>query len=311
MPDTVTDTVTMSTHQCVEAGWREGRSNPMTVNDIPKYSELIVPTFKALKALGGSGKNDEILNQVIEREGYPDEMVDIPHGETGNMTELAYRISWARFYLGKYGAIENSARGVWAIRQEYLGEDAVDPNEIVKAVHAMSKKSPVPATSADNNDIVDSPDELEPWREELSNILHTMDPYGFERLCKRILREYGFDNVEVTKKSGDGGIDGNGKFKLNGIFSFNVAFQCKRYKDSVGAGEIRDFRGSLTTDIEKGLFITTGSFTKTAKEEASNPGKQQIDLVDGEELINMIVKCGLGVKPVTTYEIDEEFFEKI
>ena len=138
-----------------------------------------------------------------------------------------------------------------------------------------------------------------------------MDPYGFERFTQRLFRECGFTQVEVTKKSGDGGIDGTGKLKINGIFSFNVAFQCKRYKGAVGAGDIRDFRGSLTTDIEKGVFITTGTFTKAAKEEASNLGKQQIDLIDGEEFINKIAEYGIGVKEVKTYVIDEEFFEKI
>ena len=115
----------------------------------------------------------------------------------------------------------------------------------------------------------------------------------------------------MTKKSGDGGIDGTGKLKITGIFSFNVAFQCKRYSGSVGASEIRDFRGSLTTNIEKGILITTGTFTKQAKEEASSPGKQQIDLIDGEEFINKIAEFGIGVREVKTYEIDEEFFQKI
>ena len=142
-------------------------------------------------------------------------------------------------------------------------------------------------------------------------VLINMDPYGFERLTQRVLRECGFTNVVVTKKSGDGGIDGTGKLKINGIFSFNIAFQCKRYQGSVGAGDIRDFRGSLTTDIEKGVFITTGSFSKPAIEEASNPGKQQIDLIDGEEFITKLAEFGIGVKEVKDYEIDEQFFAKI
>lgn len=117
-----------------------------------------------------------------------------------------------------------------------------------------------------------------------------MELYGFGRLTQRVLRECGFTQIEVTKKSGDGGIDGIGKLKINGIFSFNVAFQCKRYKGAVSASDIRDFRETLTTDIEKGVFITTGIFTKAAKEEASNSGKQQIDLMDGEEFINKIAQ---------------------
>ena len=136
-------------------------------------------------------------------------------------------------------------------------------------------------------------------------------PYGFERLTQRILRECGFTQVEVTKKSGDGELDGTGKLRINGLFSFNVAFQCKRYSGMVGAGDIRDFRGSLNNNIEKGLFITTGTFSKAAKLEAVDPGKRLIDLLDGEELIDKIVECNIGIHEVRDYEIDEEFFKKI
>jgi restriction system protein len=138
-----------------------------------------------------------------------------------------------------------------------------------------------------------------------------MDPYAFERLTQRVLRECGFTQVEVTKKSGDGGIDGIGKLKINGIFSFNIAFQCKRYKGSIGAPEIRNFRGSLTTNIEKGVFITTGSFTKAAKEEAASQGKQQIDLMDGEEFINKLAEYRIGVREIKDYEIMDDFFKSI
>ena len=138
-----------------------------------------------------------------------------------------------------------------------------------------------------------------------------MDPWGFERLAQRLLRECGFTQVQVTKKTGDGGIDGTGKLKINGIFSFNVAFQCKRYKGSVSAGDIRDFRGSLATNIEKGVFITTGSFTKAARDEASEQGKQQIDLIDGDEFMNKLAEYNIGLKEVKSYDIDENFFRNI
>lgn len=168
-----------------------------------------------------------------------------------------------------------------------------------------------PEDDIDSNDDVEFPDEVKPWRQQLANVLQNMDPYGFERLSQRLLRECGFTQVSVTKKSGDGGIDGTGKLKINGIVSFNVAFQCKRYKGLVSSGDIRDFRGSLTTDIEKGIFITTGSFSKAAKDEATTPGKKQIDLIDGEEFISKLAEYSIGVKEVKTYEIDEDFFSKI
>ena len=237
-----------------------------------------------------------------------------------SQTELEYQLAWARTYLKNFGVIINSARSVWSITPDYTTGVELDAREIVsytanRNAERRKGRRKIEEVNCENpddgiaeNDETEYPDEIKPWRQRLAEVLQNMDPYGFERLTQRVLRECGFTQVEVTKKSGDGGIDGTGKLKINGIFSFNVAFQCKRYKGAVGASDIR---GSLTTDIEKGVFITTGMFTKAAKEEASNPGKQQIDLIDGEEFINKIAQYGIGVREVITYEIDEEFFEKI
>ena len=289
---------------------------------IPQYSNLIMPTFIALKKLGGSGTNDEILNQVINDLNLPDEVADITHNGNVNQSELSYRLAWARTYLANYGAIQNSARSVWSITPDFVSVDVLDEKEVVAFVVKKNaeKKSRtaivttpkvLPEDDEPLNDDEEFPDEIKPWKERLAGILQKMDPYGFERLTQRVLRECGFSQVEVTKKSGDGGIDGTGKLKINGIFSFNVAFQCKRYSGVVGAPDIRNFRGSLTTNIEKGLFITTGTFSKAARDEACSPGKQQIDLLDGEEFINKLTEYELGVHPVTTYAIDEDFFNKI
>ena len=293
---------------------------------IPRYTQLIMPTFLALKELGGSGKNEEILDRITKDLSIPDAVADIQHKGRTNKTELSYQADWARTYLRIYGVIENSARGVWSITPDYVAVESIDPEMIVDtAVRETRKKrlskediksgkqtvSDSPEDDDPTNDYAEYPDENKPWREQLADILQNMDPYGFERLAQRVLRECGFSQVEVTKKSGDGGIDGTGKLKINGIFSFNVAFQCKRYSGMVGAPAIRDFRGSLTTNIEKGVLITTGTFSKAAREEAASPGKQQIDLVDGEDFINMIAEYGIGVKEVKTYEIDASFFSKI
>lgn len=283
---------------------------------VPTFDQLIVPTFAALKELGGSGSNDEILNQIVSDLNIADDVVDIPHKGSTSLTELAYRAAWSRTYMKIYGVISNSARAVWSITSDFAQVDTIDAKQLVSEVRQKQNKSKdTTPQSVDiddpEDDGVSEPDEVKPWRARLADILQNMNPYGFERLTQRVLRECGFSQVEVTKKSGDGGIDGTGKLKINGIFSFKVAFQCKRYSGLVGSGAIRDFRGSLTTDIEKGVLITTGTFSKAAKEEASNSGKQQIDLIDGEELISKIAEYGIGVKEVKSYEIDEEFFEKI
>ena len=280
---------------------------------IPNYATLIEATFSALKMLGGSCKNDEINSKVAEILELSNEVQDIPHLNSSSLSEVNYRCAWARTILKNYGALENSARSVWTIKPEFTGIDSVDGAIVEKFRNIKSEKTQKFNTAEEKMEEqgVDVPEEVKPWRKRLYEVLINMDPYGFERLTQRVLRECGFTNVVVTKKSGDGGIDGTGKLKINGIFSFNIAFQCKRYQGSVGAGDIRDFRGSLTTDIEKGVFITTGSFSKPAIEEASNPGKQQIDLIDGEEFITKLAEFGIGVKEVKDYEIDEQFFAKI
>lgn len=277
--------------------------------NIPNFPTLVEVTYKALKELGGSGKNNEINDKAADILNLNEDILSIPHLNSTSLSEVNYRLAWARTLLKNYGAIENSARSVWSIKPEFSEIKAVDGGYIDKNCRNISKNK-----DGETKDIEDSdglPEEVKPWRKRLYDVLTNMDPYGFERLTQRVLRECGFIQVEVTKKSGDGGIDGTGKLRINGIFSFNIAFQCKRYQGVVSSGDIRDFRGSLTTNIEKGVFITTGSFSKSAIEEASSPGKQQIDLIDGEEFITKLAEFGIGVKEVKDYEIDEEYFSKI
>ena len=285
----------------------------------PTQLELVEPTFSALVELGGSATVDEIREKVIVLLKLPDEIVDEPHkGNASQQTELDYQLAWARTRLKNYGAIVNSKRGVWMITPEFADKSSISRSEITEHIKktrlAGKSKAEVEQILEDGDPTNDGeavPEELEPWRRSLAEVLHNMNPYAFERVALLWLRECGFSQVRVTKKSGDGGIDGTGKLRINGIFSFNVAFQCKRYTGSVSAGDIRDFRGSLTTDIEKGVFITTGTFTRAAREEASNAGKQQIDLVDGEEFIDKLIEYRLGVTEKMIYTVDKDFFEKV
>lgn len=282
-------------------------------NIVPNYSQLIEVTYIALKELGGSGKNNEINEKAALLMNLSDEILSIPHLGNTNLSEVNYRLAWARTLLKNHGAIENSARSVWSITPAFSNKDKVDGEYIEKNCRKANINSSAEEITEKQMEEagVEIPEEIKPWRKKLRNVLVNMNPYSFEKLTQRLLRECGFDDVRVTKKSGDGGIDGTGRLKINGIFSFNIAFQCKRYQGSVGAPDIRDFRGSLTTDIEKGVFITTGAFSKQAIEEASNPGKKQIDLIDGEDFISKLAEFGIGVREIKDYEIDEEYFLKI
>ena len=272
----------------------------------PQIRFFYEPTLRALNELGGSGSNEEIYNKVVAITNLTNDVLDAMHNFT--MTEVEYRLAWARTYLKNYGAIENSRLRVWSLTAK--GAKMLrDGNIDVKEIYNFTAKKQGKTVGVSDDDVA----EIEPanWREQITNILLNLDPYAFERLAQRLLRECGFSDVQVTKRSGDGGIDGTGKLRIQGIFSFNVAFQCKRYKGQVGAGAIRDFRGSLGTNIEKGVLITTGAFTKAAKEEASSEGKRLIDLMDGEELINKLAEYGIGLNEVKSYEVDEDFFNSL
>lgn len=272
----------------------------------PKFYDLFKPTLKALHDLGGSGSNEEIFNKVVAITQLPSDVVDIMHNFT--MTEVEYRLAWAKTYLKNYGAIENSRHRVWSLTAKgakMLKENDIDSKDIYNFT-AKKREKKTNSKESEINRI-----ETINWRDQITEILLNLDPYAFERLAQRLLRECGFSEVQVTKRSGDGGIDGTGKLRIQGIFSFNVAFQCKRYKGQVGSRDIRDFRGSLGTNIEKGVLITTGAFTKAAKEEASSEGKRLIDLMDGEELINKLAEYSIGLNEVKSYEVDEDFFNSL
>jgi restriction system protein len=200
------------------------------------------------------------------------------------MTEIEYRLMWTRTYLKKFGAIENSTRGIWALTSKGSAIDTVDEKEVVKDVREMMKKEKKTSEEEEPNKEIE-------WQEELLDVIHKMSPSGFERLVQRLLRESGFIHVDVTGRSGDGGIDGQGIMRLGGLISFNVIFQCKKWQNAVGANQIRDFRGAMVGRADKGLFITMGAFTK----EATRDGAPAIDLVDGDQLVEKLKQLSLGV----------------
>ncbi|MCB2141088.1 restriction endonuclease [bacterium] len=291
----------------------------MTTNEqIPKYHELMNPLLEALHELGGSGSIEEIAQKVAEMSSFSENLLNRPHNpEKSSQTEMEYRLAWARTYLKKYGLLDNSERGVWLIVPEKRGVKSVDPQDVVKTVRAEHKRQKV---SAINNQTIEdaidieTPDEAESWRSVLHHVLvNEMTPDAFERLTKRILRESGFVQVEVTGRTGDGGIDGKGIMRLSGLLSFHVIFQCKKYQGSVSASDIRDFRGAMIGRADKGLFITTGTFTSSAIKEATRDGAPPIDLIDSDQLADKLKELGLGIKRemVEKVTVDSEWFRSI
>lgn len=287
------------------------------------FHDILNATLQALHRLDGSGRNQEIHNEAVGILELTDDEIARPRkpGQS-NPTEIAYRLGWARTYLRRYGLIENSSRGVWALTAQGLKAKEVDGKEVQRVVNEMLKRENQTQSDSQASETegaeeilkedIDSPGEDE-WRDTLSGVLKNMDATAFERLCQRMLRESGFTQVVVTGRSGDGGIDGMGVMRIGGFLSFKVLFQCKRWQGSVSAGTVRDFRGAMTGRTDKGLIVTTGAFTPAAKDEATRDGAPEIDLVDGEQLIDKLAELELGVSKemVPAYTVHPDFFANI
>lgn len=287
----------------------------MDINDLPRYTDFMRPTLVVLIEAGGSSSIHEINDAVASSMNLPDEALDIEY-ESGAGTVVADRLSWARSYLKTAGLLASGGRGVWLVTEQ--GREAVDwpetkirafVSEAAKKQNELRRKespskSAVTSNGADTGTI--------DWKDELLSTLRAIEPSAFERLCQRLLRESGFVKVEVTGRSGDGGIDGTGILQLS-LMSFHVLFQSKRYQGSVGSGAVRDFRGAMMGRTDKGLIITTGTFSPDARREATRDGAPPIDLIDGEELCEKLKELKLGVTTelVEQVSIETDWFEQI
>jgi restriction system protein len=275
---------------------------------MPTFDSLLNPTLAVLRQLGGSGSIQEIEGELLDLLDLPSEIAEVPHGD-GPQTEVGYRAAWARTYLKKAGLVDNSERGVWALTPEGSEVEEIDPDALVKEIRRKQREKRKRKEAVQED--VDL-DELD-WKDQLQRILLEMDPIAFERLSQRLLRESGFIEVEVTERSGDGGIDGYGTIRIGGLISFNVLFQSKRYSGNIGPSVVRDFRGAMVGRADKGLIITTGAFTREARREATRDGAPPIDLIDGDLLADKLKELSLGVhtEVVEEVEVDESWFRSI
>lgn len=279
---------------------------------IPKYDDLFNPLLQAVRNLGGSASVAEQEDEVATILKLTDAEVSEIH--RGNRTKLSYRLAWARNYLKRYGVLDNSSRGVWALTSDGQTQQTLSKDIVKKFVQSLDRDVVDGGNEADHVDVSDELKDID-WEDKLLAVIKAMQPDAFERLCQRLLRESGFIQVEVTGKTNDGGIDGKGVVRIGGLLSFHVIFQCKRYQGSVSSPLVRDFRGAMVGRADKGLLITTGTFTKDARTEAQRDGAPPIDLIDGEALVEKLKELRIGVqikeRIVEEVLIDEAYFQNV
>ena len=270
-----------------------------------RKDDFYLPILRLLDTLGGSASIEEMEQRLVEEFGFTDADLAAAHEKSGTPI-IPNKIAWSRSYLKEAGFLANERRGVWVLteggRNALSGGEEIVRERVATAMrdYQARRKAAAEASAAEEvppeevSDSGDDPEETGDWRDQLLTVLKAMDPAAFERLCQRLLRESGFVKVEVTGKSGDGGIDGVGVLRMN-LISFQVLFQCKRYAGAVSSPTVRDFRGAMQGRADKGLIITTGSFTADARREATRDGAPAIDLVDGELLCELLKERRLGV----------------
>lgn len=278
-----------------------------------EFTKWFGPLLDALRELGGSGKPKEVVEEIAKAEKISDSQRE--EVMKSGILRFDNQVAWARQYLVWEGLLDNSKKGVWTLSSK--GQDVFLNQEDARKIflkwveiHQKAKKEKLSKSK-----IVESQEQEEP--EELDNeitptlleVLQSVTPIGFEHICKRLLREHGFENVYVTQASHDDGIDGYGTLELNPFVSIKVLFQCKRYKGTVSRAQIGDFRNAMIVRADKGIILTTGTFSEDAKREASRDGAPPIELIDGKKLVELFEKAELGVKPKTIYEVDYNFFE--
>ena len=278
-----------------------------------RFVRYFGPVLDALRALGGSGTPDEVVERIALDLRLSDEIQNelMPSGEPRYRNQVA----WARFYLVREGLLDSSRRGVWSLTEQGRSTK-LSPEQarevFRKWVHYFQEQRRRKENVLEPNveQVGGEAGVTADIHSQLIDLLVKLPPAGFERLSQRLLREAGFIQVVVTGRGGDGGIDGYGTLQVNPLVSFKVLFQCKRYTGSVSPSQVRDFRGAMSGRADKGIVITTGTFTAEARREASRDGVPPIEIIDGEKLVEMFKELEFGLKPVKTYEIDESFFEE-
>ncbi|GAC1303481.1 MAG: restriction endonuclease [Mucilaginibacter sp.] len=244
-----------------------------------EFIRWLGPILDALRDLGGSGKPREVSSWIAKKLDLSDEILN----STLNSGESRFhnQVAWARQYLIWENYLDKNIRGAWVLTA--LGEKkelSIEESRLIvkKWIDIFTRARKSGIKPDENNTQIDIGVELiGNDKLNLLNVLQSLSPKGFENICKLLLRESGFENVEVTGQSHDGGIDGFGILEINPFVSFKVLFQCKRYKGGVSRSQVGDFRNAMLGRAEKGIIITTGHFTNEAIKEANRDGAPKLN----------------------------------
>jgi restriction system protein len=296
----------------------------MTKQKRSEFIKWMGPILDALRALGGSGTPKEVTEKIITEQKISEKVLS--EKISSGMSRFQNQVYWGRQYLVWENLLESTKKGIWKLSEQgyttKLTEDESHKiflkwvgiySERRKQKENIDSNKPVDSVSViEEIDIDETTTAKADYKQELLAILRNMKPLNFEKFSLLLLRENDFEELKITGGSKDDGIDGSGVLRINPVVSFRVLFQCKRYAENnkVVRTQIADFRNAMLGRAEKGIFITTGFFTKDAQVEATRDGATAIELVDADKLVTMIEKTELGLRSIPTYEVDHSFFKQ-
>lgn len=300
----------------------------MDATDLPRYTDFILPSIRAVEALGGSAKAKEIREHVLEGLGNADEMLSVTRPTRPDASVLVERIAWGRSYAKLIGALETPSRGLYLLT--VLGKELLNipDTEAERRVLDLDREyrrnriaggrstsiTPVDSDEdaipvEDGDDVVD-PAAAPDWSDVLLGRLHRLTPTGFEEFVLFLLRRYGLELRRVGG-SGDEGIDGIGTAPISPVLSSRVAVQVKRY-DPEGRPISRDVvalfqRDAQAKGAERAILVTLGRFTDAARK-AATAFTPTVDLIDGTRIAELVLDQKVGVELAP--RVDESWFDR-
>ncbi len=267
----------------------------------PKQSEIELPLLKLLHQLGGKAEPKELYPKL--RENFPqltEDDVTARLPSSPSTFRWHNLVQWSRQKLVDKGELDGSTRGVWKLtrrgRERAIGASSNSSEELLLAHQATLKDL-----------VYDNESEV---KRRIISELQSLSGTEFEQFCISFLGPLGYEQLQVTNKGADRGIDGHGLFR-QGVVTIRSAFQAKRWRQNpVSRPEIDKFRGAIQGDYDHGVFLTTGRFTSDAEAASIKKGAISLLLLDGEAIAESMIRTGIGVvrRPVQLFDLDPEFF---
>jgi restriction system protein len=272
---------------------------PAAHSALPKYFHYIKPVLEVQKNLGGSSKAVEVRDRVVDKLFVSGRFLSVPLNP--RLSAIQADLQKVRRILVNAGFMRSVQKGVWELTEKGLtialsDKDLINLNEVRKGIDKKYREKRKQKTKSDvlqrteNKRYAKSINTDNDHRIDPFNQLQSLSTEESARICKKILSKSGFAKTNITAISRGRYIEGECIFEKNPFHWLKVLFRLDRHKYSIDSKAVRGFRTAMRGRADKGILMTTNTFTMNAKWEASREGVLPIMLIDRYKLIELINK---------------------